>query len=94
RGITAVALASRFWGLGCPKIFHEVATRLIIPFEMPSEVEVEAAEVPVFKARLGVADGNYSLKVSEWLQKSKRKGLHEYLEMERKSIEEERKAGD
>ncbi|MCU7916014.1 MAG: hypothetical protein KZQ65_08970, partial [Candidatus Thiodiazotropha sp. (ex Gloverina cf. vestifex)] len=28
RGITAVALASRFWGLGCPKIFHEVATRL------------------------------------------------------------------
>ncbi|MCU7795879.1 MAG: flagellar motor switch protein FliM [Candidatus Thiodiazotropha sp. (ex Myrtea spinifera)] len=66
----------------------------IIPFEMPSEVEVEAAEVPVFKARLGVADGNYSLKVSEWLQKSKRKGLHEYLEMERKSIEQENKAGD
>ncbi|MCU7916202.1 MAG: hypothetical protein KZQ65_09995, partial [Candidatus Thiodiazotropha sp. (ex Gloverina cf. vestifex)] len=29
RGITAVALASRFWGLGCPKIFHEVATRLL-----------------------------------------------------------------
>ncbi|MCU7915753.1 MAG: GNAT family N-acetyltransferase [Candidatus Thiodiazotropha sp. (ex Gloverina cf. vestifex)] len=28
RGVTAVALASRFWGLGCPKIFHEVATRL------------------------------------------------------------------
>ena len=26
--IMAVALASRFWGLGCPKIYHEVATRL------------------------------------------------------------------
>ncbi|PUD99298.1 MAG: hypothetical protein C3L24_11235, partial [Candidatus Sedimenticola endophacoides] len=26
--VTAVALASRFWGLGCPKIFHEVATLL------------------------------------------------------------------
>ncbi|MEW7983990.1 MAG: hypothetical protein AB2812_14800, partial [Candidatus Sedimenticola endophacoides] len=26
--VTAVALASRFWGLGCPKIFHEVATHL------------------------------------------------------------------
>ncbi|MCU7915414.1 MAG: hypothetical protein KZQ65_05780, partial [Candidatus Thiodiazotropha sp. (ex Gloverina cf. vestifex)] len=32
RGITAVALASRFWGLGCPKIFHEVATRLFSVF--------------------------------------------------------------
>ena len=28
QGITAVALASRFWGLGCPRIFHEVATHL------------------------------------------------------------------
>ncbi|PUE05107.1 MAG: hypothetical protein C3L24_01925, partial [Candidatus Sedimenticola endophacoides] len=27
--VTAVALASRFWGLGCPKIFHEVATLLV-----------------------------------------------------------------
>ncbi|PUE02804.1 MAG: hypothetical protein C3L25_01050 [Candidatus Sedimenticola endophacoides] len=27
--VTAVALASRFWGLGCPKIFHEVATLLL-----------------------------------------------------------------
>ncbi|MFC1350379.1 MAG: type IV secretory system conjugative DNA transfer family protein, partial [gamma proteobacterium symbiont of Phacoides pectinatus] len=29
--VTAVALASRFWGLGCPKIFHEVATHLTQP---------------------------------------------------------------
>ncbi|PUD98218.1 MAG: adenylate/guanylate cyclase domain-containing protein [Candidatus Sedimenticola endophacoides] len=28
--VTAVALASRFWGLGCPKIFHEVATLLYL----------------------------------------------------------------
>ncbi|PUD98531.1 MAG: hypothetical protein C3L24_12665, partial [Candidatus Sedimenticola endophacoides] len=28
--VTAVALASRFWGLGCPKIFHEVATLLFL----------------------------------------------------------------
>jgi len=61
----------------------------IIPFDMPEEVEVEAAEVPVFKARLGVSDGNYSLKVSSWLRKQRRKGLHEYLEMERRSIENE-----
>ena len=28
RGTMAVALVSRFWRLGCPKIYHEVATRL------------------------------------------------------------------
>jgi flagellar motor switch protein FliM len=65
----------------------------VIPFDMPEEVQVEASEVPVFQARLGVSDGNYSLKVTKWLQKTKRKGLHEYLEMEQKSIEQEEKAG-
>ena len=30
RGIMAVALASRFWRPGCPKINHEVATRLAL----------------------------------------------------------------
>ncbi len=63
----------------------------IIPFDMPEEVEVEASDVPIFTARLGVSDGNYSLKVSRWLQKQRQKGLHEYLEMERKSIEKEMK---
>ena len=58
----------------------------VIPFEMPEEVEVEAAEVPIFRGRLGISDGNYALKVTEWLHRQRRKGLHEYLEMERKSI--------
>ncbi len=62
----------------------------IIPFDMPEEVDVEAADVPVFKARLGVTDGNYSLKVTRWIEKQRRKGLHDYLEMERKSLEKER----
>jgi flagellar motor switch protein FliM len=61
----------------------------IIPFDMPEEVDVEAADVPIFKARLGVSDGNYSLKVSHWAQRQRRKGLHEFLEMERKSIRKE-----
>jgi len=30
RGTMAAALASRFWRLGCPKIFHEVAAHLCI----------------------------------------------------------------
>ncbi|MCU7915710.1 MAG: hypothetical protein KZQ65_07335, partial [Candidatus Thiodiazotropha sp. (ex Gloverina cf. vestifex)] len=45
RGITAVALASRFWGLGCPKIFHEVATRLI-EWEGQALLEILPARIP------------------------------------------------
>ncbi|MES9977106.1 flagellar motor switch protein FliM [Candidatus Thiodiazotropha sp. LNASS1] len=59
----------------------------IIPIEMPEEVEVEAADVPVFKAKLGVADGNYALKINNWIQQNRRKGLHDYLEMERKAVQ-------
>jgi flagellar motor switch protein FliM len=66
----------------------------IIPFDMPEEVEVDAADVPIFKAKLGVSDGNYSLKVTHWMKKSRRKGLQDYLEMERKSIEREMERTD
>ncbi len=61
----------------------------IIPFDMPQEVDVEASDVPIFRGRMGVSDGNYAMKVTRWLQKKRRKGLHDYLEMERKSIEQE-----
>jgi flagellar motor switch protein FliM len=53
----------------------------VIPFDMPEEVEAEAADVPVFKAKLGVSDGNYALKVSEWIVSNQRKGLHDYLDI-------------
>ncbi|PUD98042.1 MAG: hypothetical protein C3L24_13525 [Candidatus Sedimenticola endophacoides] len=46
--VTAVALASRFWGLGCPKIFHEVATLLELAgggFDGWVEVVYEGGEV-------------------------------------------------
>ncbi|MES9825707.1 MAG: flagellar motor switch protein FliM [Candidatus Thiodiazotropha endolucinida] len=59
----------------------------IIPIEMPEEVEVEAADVPVFKAKLGVSDGSYALKINNWIQQNRRKGLHDYLEMERKAVQ-------
>ncbi|MCU7945456.1 MAG: FliM/FliN family flagellar motor switch protein, partial [Candidatus Thiodiazotropha sp. (ex Cardiolucina cf. quadrata)] len=55
----------------------------IIPIEMPEEVEVEASEVPVFTAKLGVSDGNYALKINKWIHHNRDKGLHDYLEMER-----------
>jgi flagellar motor switch protein FliM len=58
----------------------------IIPIEMPEEVEVEAADVPVFKAKVGVSEGNYALKINNWIVKNRRKGLHDYLDMEQKEI--------
>ncbi|MEJ2609377.1 MAG: flagellar motor switch protein FliM [Candidatus Thiodiazotropha sp.] len=57
----------------------------VIPIDMPEEVMVEAADVPIFKAKLGVSDGNYALKVSKWIKNNHRKGLHDYLEMVGKS---------
>jgi flagellar motor switch protein FliM len=54
----------------------------VIPIEMPEEVEVDASEVPIFRAKLGVSDGSYALKISEWIATNKRKNLHELLEME------------
>ncbi|MES9946909.1 MAG: flagellar motor switch protein FliM [Candidatus Thiodiazotropha sp.] len=59
----------------------------IIPFDMPEEVEVEAAEVPIFKAKLGVSDGNYALKINNWIHQNRQKGLHDYLEMERQAVQ-------
>ncbi|MES9853366.1 MAG: flagellar motor switch protein FliM [Candidatus Thiodiazotropha sp. L084R] len=57
----------------------------VIPIDMPEEVEVGAADVPVFKAKLGVSDGNYALKISEWIKNNQRKGLHDYLDIENKA---------
>ena len=59
----------------------------ILPFDMPEEVEVEAAEVPIFKAKLGVSDGNYALKINTWIHQNRQKGLHDYLEMEKQAVQ-------
>ncbi|EGW53709.1 flagellar motor switch protein FliM [Candidatus Endoriftia persephonae] len=54
----------------------------IIPIELPEEVEVTAAEVPVFRGKLGVSDGNYSVRISKWIKPKRQEALHEYLEYE------------
>ncbi|MEW8397837.1 MAG: FliM/FliN family flagellar motor switch protein, partial [Candidatus Thiodiazotropha sp.] len=59
----------------------------VIPIDMPEEVEVEASDIPVFKAKLGVSDGNYALKINKWILRNRSKGLHDYLEMEKKAAE-------
>ena len=51
----------------------------IIPLEIPEMVEVLAAEVPIFRGRLGVSDGNYAVKVQEWVSRKKVGGLQELL---------------
>jgi flagellar motor switch protein FliM len=43
-------------------------------------VDVLAEELPVFRGRLGMSDGNYAIKVEEWIQQRKRKPLHEFIE--------------
>ncbi len=52
----------------------------VIPMEMPELVEVMAEEMPVFKGKLGVYEGNYAVKVENWIQHRKRKPLHEFIE--------------
>jgi flagellar motor switch protein FliM len=42
-------------------------------------VEVYASEVPVFRGRLGVAEGNYAIKIQEWLGKRKGQNLQQLL---------------
>ncbi|MES9990307.1 MAG: flagellar motor switch protein FliM [Candidatus Thiodiazotropha sp.] len=59
----------------------------VIPIDMPEEVEVEASDIPVFKAKLGVSDGNYALKINKWILRNRSKGLHDFLEMEKRAAE-------
>ncbi len=52
----------------------------IIPIEIPELVEVQAAEVPVCRGRLGVADGNYAIKIDEWMTHPQKTGLMEIID--------------
>jgi len=49
----------------------------LIPLDMPDTVQVLAADIPVFHGRLGVSDGNYAVKISEWVDSRPRKDLLE-----------------
>ncbi len=52
----------------------------VIPFEVPELVDVLAEDMPVFNGRLGVFEGNYAVKVENWIQHRKRKPLQEFIE--------------
>jgi flagellar motor switch protein FliM len=36
--------------------------------------------MPVFRGTIGTSDGNYAVKVQQWLQHRKRKPLSEFIE--------------
>jgi len=52
----------------------------IIPLELDDTVEVAAAEMPIFRGVLGVSDGCYAVKITEWARRPKARRLHELLE--------------
>jgi flagellar motor switch protein FliM len=39
----------------------------IIPIEIPAQVDVTASDIPIFRGKLGTSDGNYAIRVDEWL---------------------------
>jgi flagellar motor switch protein FliM len=64
----------------------------IIPLDIPEMVEVFAATIPIFRGQLGVSDGNYAVKVQEWLGQKQIGGLEELL-AESSSANEESETG-
>ncbi len=49
----------------------------VIPLEIPELVEVTAENLPIFHGKLGVSDGQYAIKVAEWVRHGKRLALVE-----------------
>ncbi len=51
----------------------------VIPLEMPEEVSIHAAEMPVCKGKLGAAGGNYAVQITRWLRTSRQGKLSDLL---------------
>ncbi len=51
----------------------------IIPLEVPDTVEVCAADIPVFRGNVGMADGNYAIKINEWIEHGVKDDLQSLL---------------
>ena len=62
--------SSRFWGLGCPKIFHEIEDSLVA-FHLGEETETRQATSAIQKwmqTELDRAGDPHRVHVSQWLQ--------------------------
>jgi len=49
----------------------------IIPMDIPELVDVCVADIPVFRGRLGVSEGNYAIKIAEWVRRPRPRSLLE-----------------
>ena len=57
----------------------------IIPLVVPEMVEVTASGIPIFRGQLGVAEGNYAIKILEWVERTHHGDLHEILNQSQES---------
>ncbi|MCB1784825.1 MAG: flagellar motor switch protein FliM [Chromatiaceae bacterium] len=51
----------------------------IIPLDVKDEVEVCAENLPIFRGRVGVHNNSYAIKISDWIQRSGSRQLHELI---------------
>jgi flagellar motor switch protein FliM len=51
----------------------------IIPLDVKETVEVCAESLPIFRGHLGVHNNSYAIKISEWIERSSSRQLHELL---------------
>jgi len=56
----------------------------IIPLDIPETVDVLASDIPIFRGKLGVFDGNYAIKHQKWLGQKQVDGLQELLKHSQK----------
>jgi len=54
----------------------------VIPLDIPEEVEVKAEDLTVLKGKLGVSNGNYAIKVSEWIMRKKGQQLQQLVALD------------
>ena len=64
----------------------------IIPLVVPEMVEVTAADIPIFKGQIGVAEGNYAIKILEWVEPAHHGDLQEILSQSQEAEEAKNKA--
>ncbi|VAX10864.1 Flagellar motor switch protein FliM [hydrothermal vent metagenome] len=50
----------------------------VIPLDIPDVIDVCAADVPVFRGQLGISDGSYAIKMTEWIRHKKAMSVLEY----------------
>lgn len=64
----------------------------IISLVVPEMVEVTASDIPIFRGQLGVAEGNYAIKILEWVERTHHGDLQEILSLSQETDEADNKA--